>query len=130
MPWSGSGRAESGPAAGPRRICFHSSSGFSREVWAGNHSRQPGQKPARPPDRNEERQGSHAASGGAQEIKAGADRAAERVGETGGTVRGAMVIPSAQASGDSCGNAGRMGAKRNRQLRVGAAGKSGIDTFS
>src|SRR6266576_3478541 len=94
MPWSGSGRAESGPAAGPRRICFCTSSGFSREVWAGNYSRQPGQKPAGPPDRNEECEGSHAATGGAQDIKAGADHAAERVGETGGPVRGALVIPS------------------------------------
>src|SRR2546429_3290407 len=72
---------------------------------AGNYSRQPGQKPAGPPDRNEECEGSHAATGGAQDIKAGADRAAERVGETGGPVRGALVIPSAKASGDSCGNA-------------------------
>src|SRR5580704_3733870 len=105
MPWSGSGRAESGPAAGPRRIRFSTASGFSREVWAGDYSRLPGQEPAGPPGRNEECEGSHAAARGAQDIKAGADHAAERVGETGGTVRGALVVPSAKASGDSCSDA-------------------------
>src|SRR5579863_5075759 len=41
MPRSGSGRAESGSATGPRRVCFCAPSGFSREVSAGNSDKSP-----------------------------------------------------------------------------------------
>ncbi|PYU59918.1 MAG: hypothetical protein DMG55_12520 [Acidobacteria bacterium] len=81
-------------------------------------------------NRGEESQGSHAASGSAQDSEARANRALARVGEGRGGVRGALVVPRTKGASRSRCEASRVGAQCHRQLHFGAPRKGGVDSVT